>query len=143
MNRLPRSQLFMLELIAAVLIFALCMAVCAGLFIKAGSLSTDSRNLTGAVYAVETAAEAFAAEPSLTALARTLEGTVDGGTVTVYYDKQWKSCGAADARFTLTARETQEGSLKCLSLSMTTLSGKAVYFADMGVYAGDGGELSE
>lgn len=52
-----RTNLFLLELVFNLMIFALCAGVCVGLLIHAKSLSRDSGDLTFAVYAAQTAAE--------------------------------------------------------------------------------------
>lgn len=52
-----RSSLFLLELIINLFLFVICAAVCVGILLYARGLSTESRDLTNAVYQAQTAAE--------------------------------------------------------------------------------------
>lgn len=54
-----RTNLFLLELVLDLLLFALCAAVCVGLILHAKGMSLDSRRLTDAVYLAQTAAETW------------------------------------------------------------------------------------
>jgi hypothetical protein len=58
-NAVNRSSLFLTELIIDLFIFTVCTAVCAGLFIKAYSMSRQSTELTQEVYIAQSAAERF------------------------------------------------------------------------------------
>ena len=57
MRTVPRSRLLLLELVAALFIFALCAAVCVALLLQAKSMSAESTRLTQAVYIAQDAAE--------------------------------------------------------------------------------------
>lgn len=54
----PRANLFLLELVLDLFVFALCAAVCVGLLVRAHDLSRESGRLTQAVYLAQSAAEA-------------------------------------------------------------------------------------
>ena len=54
----PRANLFLLELVLDLCVFALCAAVCVGLLVRAHDLSRESGRLTQAVYLAQSAAEA-------------------------------------------------------------------------------------
>ena len=60
-NPVRRENLFLLELVCCLLLFALCAAVCAGLLVRAHGMSRESTQLTDAVYAAQSAAEAWKA----------------------------------------------------------------------------------
>ena len=49
-NRMSRSGLFLLELIIAILFFAVTSAVCVNLFVQAHLTSAESSNLTAAAW---------------------------------------------------------------------------------------------
>jgi len=90
-NRRTGTGLFLTELLAAVLIFSLAAGVSMRIFAFARARADDSRDLSGAVLAAESAAE---------------EWKAGGGTLpTVYYDKSWQPCAAEKASFTLTMTE--------------------------------------
>ena len=55
----PRANLFLLELVLDLFVFALCAAVCVGLLVRAHGLSRKSGRLTQAVYLAQTAAETW------------------------------------------------------------------------------------
>ena len=55
-RKASRSTLFLVELMAAILMFALCAAVCLNLFGAAGRMSSESDNLNHAVSLSKSAA---------------------------------------------------------------------------------------
>ena len=59
MNGPKRANLFLIELLFNLFIFALCAAVCVGLLLHARSMSLESTRLTQAVYLAQSAAEAI------------------------------------------------------------------------------------
>lgn len=62
MNPVPkRTNLFLIELLFNLFIFALCAAVCVGLLVHARRMSLESTRLTQAVYLAQSAAEALRA----------------------------------------------------------------------------------
>ena len=66
MNAGPKkANLFLIELVLNLLIFALCAAVCVGLLLHARSMSLESTRLTQAVYLVQSTAEALRAGSAL------------------------------------------------------------------------------
>lgn len=56
-----RSTLFMLELVVDLFLFAICAAVCVGLLLHARGMSTESADLTNAVYQAQSIAEEWRA----------------------------------------------------------------------------------
>lgn len=58
---MKRTNLFLLELVLDLLLFAVCATVCVGLVLHAKSMSRDSRALTEAVYIAQDAAERYRA----------------------------------------------------------------------------------
>lgn len=59
---MKRANLFLLELVLALLLFAVCATVCVGLVLYANGLSRDSRMLTEAVAIAQDAAERYRAD---------------------------------------------------------------------------------
>ncbi len=95
------TGLFMTELLIAVGIFALCAAVCLGLFVKAETVSQDCADQDRAVEAAKSAAAAFRLCGWRGELAEVSGGTEENGVVTVCYDEDWRSAGE-EAVYTLT-----------------------------------------
>lgn len=56
---MKRSNLFLMELVLDLFLFALCAAVCVGLILHAKSMSLESEQLTQAVYIAQDAAERY------------------------------------------------------------------------------------
>ncbi|WP_297717106.1 hypothetical protein [Intestinimonas sp.] len=65
MRTVPKSRLLLLELVADLVIFALCAAVCVALLFRARSMSDESTRLTQAVYIAQDAAERLRAGEEL------------------------------------------------------------------------------
>ena len=59
MNGPKRANLFLIELLFNLFIFALCAAVCVGLLVHARRMSLESTRLTQAVYLAQSTAEAM------------------------------------------------------------------------------------
>ncbi|MDR2133415.1 MAG: hypothetical protein LBP30_08795 [Clostridiales Family XIII bacterium] len=110
-----RSVLFLTELIIAILIFALSMGICGGVFARAFMTATAGTNLNEAVFLSESAAEAFHACDDAADFAAAIGGVPrdDGNAgATVYYDENRRpQSGPAGARFTLSAIISEEGGL--------------------------------
>ena len=60
-NPVRRENLFLIELVGCLLLFALCAAVCTGLLFRAHAMSRESTELTDAVYLAQSAAETWKA----------------------------------------------------------------------------------
>jgi hypothetical protein len=105
-----RSVLFLTELIIAILIFALCMGICGGVFANAFMTATAGADLNEAVFLSESAAEAFHACDDVESFAKVVDGSPTEDGAIVYYDKDWRPQGGPDgARFTLVAAISDEG----------------------------------
>jgi len=107
-NTVKRSSLFLTELIIDLFIFAVCTAVCAGLFIKAYSMSRQSTELTQEVYIAQSAAERFRQGEDIAAgCLYHADGTQCGdGT------------GCEDAAYVVEAEITREDGLRTAKLTV-------------------------
>jgi hypothetical protein len=126
-NGNSRPALFLTEMIVAILIFALCMGVCGGMFVRSFTASSKSTNLNNAVFMAESLAEAFRSYDDLQEMAEKFGGFLsdDMQALTLYYDKGWSySDQLRDAGFavTITAAPASE----------------AIMTADISVYGGTG-----
>ena len=140
--RISRSQLFLTELIAAILLFALCMAVCAGVFLRAHTLARESQQQTQALYAAQTAIEIFSADPDLSQLAKALEGEWDPedfSRLLAGYTQDWTPCSLDQAQFLLTGTLSPSGSLVEVSITIENATGPVLCSVTDGVYIPDGG----
>ncbi|MDR0425240.1 MAG: hypothetical protein LBH39_07335 [Clostridiales Family XIII bacterium] len=126
-NGNSRPALFLTEMIVAILIFALCMGVCGGMFVRAFTASSKSTNLNNAVFIAESLAESFRSHDDLQEMAEKLGGFLgdDMQTLTLYYDKGWGySEHLRDAGFAVTITAAS--------------GGDAIRTADISVYGGTG-----
>ncbi len=81
----------LIELIFAVMIFALASAVCIRLFVGARQESSQSQQLTNAVIAAQSAAESFkSTEGSISQTANILSAKENESGFLQYFDKNWK-----------------------------------------------------
>lgn len=92
-----------LELLLALLFFALSAAICLQLFVTAQKTGQDSRNLTRAVMAAQNAAECWkAAEGDPAEAAGLLEARLAGAVLTADFDESWAGCDSGIYTLTLT-----------------------------------------
>jgi hypothetical protein len=109
-----RSVLFLTELIIAILIFALSMGICGGVFANAFMTATAGTNLNKAVFLSESVAEIFHACDDVAGFAADIGGVPadDGKSVIVYYDSDWQPQGAPEgAQYMLVVRISEESNL--------------------------------
>ena len=89
--RPTKSGLFAIELLIGVGVFAICAAICVGLFVRAEVVSHESADMTQAVNEARSAAECFKASGG--DLARTAEqcgGDIVQGAMFLHYDEHWQ-----------------------------------------------------
>lgn len=107
-----RSGLFAIELLVSVGIFALCAAICVGLFVRSEVMSQDSADLNRAVAEARNAAECFkAAGGDMEKTARLTGGELGSGDILLLtYDENWNKLDPGTAgTFALTLLPTAEG----------------------------------
>jgi len=97
----------MTELLIAVGSFALCAAVCLGLFAKSETISQDCFDQDRAVEVAKSAAAAFRLCGWQEELAEVSGGNEEDGVVTIYYDGDWQPTGKETA-YTLTLTPVPE-----------------------------------
>jgi hypothetical protein len=115
-----RSVLFLTELIIAILIFALSMGICGGVFANAFMTATAGTNLNEAVFLSESAAEAFHAYDDVADFAAGIGGSLSDDGAVVYYDEDWRPQSAPDgAQFTLAARISEEDGLLTATIDVS------------------------
>ncbi len=119
------TGLFMTELLIAVGVFALCAAVCLGLFAKAETVSQDCADQDRAVEAAKSAAAVFRMCGWEDDLLELSGGSEENGTVTIHYDGDWQPAGEDIA----------------YSLTLTPVEGKPCQEAELRVTRRDGTEL--
>ena len=86
-----KSALFLIELVLVTLLLSISAAICMSIFAQAKQISEQSRDLTGALIRVQSAAAVYkASDGDLSEAARILGAEFNGSdTVTVNYDENW------------------------------------------------------
>lgn len=106
-----RSRWLLLEIVAAVFLFAIISGICATLFVQAKEISEDSANLTMSMVQAQRAAEAFkAADGDTEATAALLGGSTEEDRVTLAFGPDWQPA-RGEAAYTLAAAIIREGEL--------------------------------
>ena len=118
-----RSGIFLLEIMIAILFFALTGAVCLRTFVKAHTLSTQATETEQALSRLEDVAGLLntidAAElKDEKTFSETLESEfpaceVDGRNAVIYYDTDWKSCLLEKAFYQIQLQTTDKEDSMC------------------------------
>lgn len=119
--RPTRSGLFTIELMIAVGIFALCAAICVGLFVRAEVTSRNSSDLGHAVAEARSVCECFkAASGDMDQTAALTGGTLTGDGLSIYYDSDWNPVSGGDAAtYSLRLELTPEQQVGIVSATVT------------------------
>ena len=92
--KVSKSAVFLFELMIIILVFTMAAAICTRIFASAFNMSVESRELTMSSINAQTVAEYYKAGK--------------GDVPSLYFDRSWRACGAADAYYTV-ALEEQDG----------------------------------
>lgn len=99
-KRFSAPNLFLLELLIVLLIFALSAAVCVRLFVSARLTASESRALNHAVLLCESGAECFkAANGDIAKSADLLDWQYTDGQAVAYFDADWQSVAVGQAAY--------------------------------------------
>ncbi|MCL2004153.1 MAG: hypothetical protein FWG72_09160 [Oscillospiraceae bacterium] len=102
MNGRGKTSLFLMELLIAITVFAVCAAVCTAIFTDAFLTAKDAGDLNYALIAAKNGAETYKTVKSPEETAAVLGGGALGpGSAAVYYDGSWQVCGEPDAAYVL------------------------------------------
>ncbi len=97
-----KTSLFLIELILAIVFFAISAAICMRMLGAAKLNTAYSENLSHACIKATAAAEIYkSCHGDLSQVANLLEGTENRGHVVVYYDDNWEVSTDSRAEFTL------------------------------------------
>ena len=127
-RKTPQSVVFLTEILLALMIFALCSSVCAGLFALSDRISKDSGVLGHAVIAAHNGAEAFKTKTSLAGISQALGGFAwaDGGGCTVRYGADWKPV-TEDAVYEMQIGLTQDAVLRYADVLVLDGDGRVLF----------------
>lgn len=126
-NRANASNLFLLELILAILFFSIASAVCVQIFVKSHLLSQNARELNMSVTEVSNIAELINASDNSSSAVSLIQSEYPDSVISgesniyIFYDKDFIPCKEKDAFYCLKADFTQEASMLTGDLDMTGL----------------------
>ena len=97
------ASLFLLEMLVAIVFFAISSAICVSLFVQARLMSQDSEDCTQALRLAQSAAECYkAGSGKLSSLENLFpQGAVEEAGFVAYFDDQWQPCDQQSARYRL------------------------------------------
>lgn len=133
-----RSAVFLIEILLALLIFALCSSVCAGLLVRAYRLSKESGSLNQAVIAAQSGAEAFKNRPGVHDLALSLEGVAEDGVCYVYYDEGWLPTTAPEAAYIMRIAPEQQDDLQVAEILVSDRQAREIFRLEATLWTGEG-----
>jgi hypothetical protein len=133
-KRTDSSSLFLMEIVLAILLFAMTAAICISIFANAHTVSRSSEELSAAASETENAASVLRSSSSERGFINSMkdlfpEASVNESTVTVWYDESFEECSREKASYRLTASlDDSDSSLLTADISFYKKgSGKAIY----------------
>lgn len=131
-----KTSLFLMELIIAILVFAIAGAVCVQLFVKAHLLSESTQKLNHAVNLCETGAELFYyTDGDLAGMSRLLCGKEDStkelseSFLRMDYDSEFLPCEKEDACYVLEVSTNFEAPILTADIRLRDLGSDEVIYA--------------
>lgn len=129
-----KSALFLMELIVALLFFALASTVCIRLFAKAHLLSEQTVNENHAIVHAQNLAEGFLATEGdimqMKALFPNAASTSPENDILLLFDEEWNFCDAANACYSahLTSYPEKDGLITAdITIAACNTSADAIY----------------
>lgn len=139
MNK-SKSSLFLMELILAILIFAITSAICIQIFVKAHIVSQETQELNQSVTLCTSAAELFYGyDGNLSKIQKQLDGLglseAGTGSLTLYYDKDFMLCTKADGMYELSIINAKEDNLLNSDISIRKVDDtEDIYFISCSLF---------
>ncbi len=100
----------LMELVFAIIIFALASAVCLRIFAGAKQLGRESAELTNAVFAAQTAAESYIfCEGDMSETSKMLSAQESENGFLQYFDRDWKTVDKSTAIYVLRGQSQAGG----------------------------------
>lgn len=122
MKKSSKSGLFLMELVLAIVLFAIASGVCVQLFITAHRLSHSSSDVTRAVAAAQNAAECFhSTGGDGEDMAQILGGIAEGSIVFVRFDENWNPAFWEDAVYGMQIELTESGDMRSAGISVESI----------------------
>lgn len=116
-----RSNLFLLELILAILFFSLAATICVQYFVKSHTMEMNSAERNYAVNCAATVAEVLrSSDEPLNALEDYFpDGEAEGNLYYIYYDKNWQPAKSDDSAYLLTLNLSEKNAMLTGDIDIT------------------------
>lgn len=125
-----KSSLFLMEQLIAILVFAICAAVCVRVFAASFAMSNEGRDMNNALIIAKNGAECYkSVSGDGENMAHVLSGVYTDNEVRVYYDEKRQPCGEDSAAYILsiTGQNKEEaGTLHFGELSVEKSNGEEI-----------------
>ena len=132
-----RSGLLLMEIILAILFFSLISALCLQAFVKAHTLSQDTRKLDAAVRQADSVASVLLAVPEPVKKLQEIypDSSMDGATGEIYFNQDFLPCGPREYSYRLDIVPADAGE-RTTSYSVTVYDHTAaeIYHVDVTAY---------
>jgi type II secretory pathway pseudopilin PulG len=125
------SGMFLIELLLAIMIFAIASAICMKVFVLSHQIAAGSNDLNHAVVAAQSGAECFkASSGDLSETANLLGGNygAESDTVALYFDAAWKHAGSSSYDYILEIKQfsNQDGLIDG-EVTVSDISGDLIF----------------
>ena len=132
-NSGTKTGLFLIELVLALLLFALCASICTQLFTAARQKARDSQALSKSVQLATSAAECYkAARGDIDAVSAMWQRENYGGVISISYDKDWRET-EGEASYVMTIKDLGDGvaEVEIISIRLADKQEHSVYSMDV------------
>jgi len=128
MNNKSKASLFLIEKLIVIVVFAICAAACADIFVESYLMANDSRDMNFALTAAKNGAELYKSHEDLFETAKMLGGKInaDSGSAVVYYDSGWQVSGIEDAEYIMRIRQIDDAPPFLSELSIGKIGGEEI-----------------
>ncbi len=126
-----KSNLFLIELIIAVLFFSLAAAVCIQMFALGHSINKSNEEKEHAIVSCISLAEAFeAADGDAGAAAEYFpESQMTGNVITLYFDESWLATSGNEAVYKVSLTSSEEGMFSLADIKAVTIEDESEIYS--------------
>ncbi len=132
-----KSSLFLIELIIAVLFFALASTVCIQMFALGHTINVSNSEKEHAIMLAQSLAESYeAADGDVNAMAGLFdEAIIAGDDIYMYFDDEWNSASEEAAVYEVSLTSAEDGRFSNAEIAATNLTDdEEIYTLDTRVY---------
>ena len=132
-----KSSLFLIELIIAVLFFALASTVCIQMFVRGHMINISNSEKEHAIMLTQSLAESYeATDGDVNAMAKLFDDAIIAGdSINFCYDSDWNAINEDEAVYKVSLTSAIDGNFSNASIVTVNLSsGEEIYTLDTKIY---------